>query len=491
MRPAAKPLGATIASVCVTGADVFPVTDPRLNGLTPADLFLARDDTSNVFWLDNAAPDAAGEQWSYLGNGPVERFELHASQTLVQPASVNSPSAIGNHFQAFLSTLSTPDCAGDAQPGPPFRGGWVGYIGYDAFAADTCTPAPRSCAFPLASFRLFDAVIAFSHTDRQWWGAVLRYATNNRNARAAARRKMSRLLDQFAPVQKAASSSSAAPRLVRANLAKQHYVAAVERVLGYIAAGDIYQLNLSQLFTVPWQLPPQFLYARLREQSPAAYGAFLNCGAGRTLCSISPELFLRVRGRDVLTRPIKGTRPRGADAAADAAARRELETSPKERAELNMIVDLERNDLGRVCEYGSVRVVSPGDVEELPTLFHRVATIAGTLRAACTTRDLLDATFPGGSITGAPKIRAMQIIRELEPAPRGPYCGAIGWIGADGNMELSIAIRTALHDATLGEACYHAGSGIVADSIPEQEYEETLHKAAAFFRATNATLETQ
>ncbi len=163
--------------------------------------------------------------------------------------------------------------------------------------------------------------------------------------------------------------------------------------------------------------------------------------------------------------------------------------SEKERAELNMIVDLERNDLGRVCEYGSVRVISPGRVQQLPTLFHRVATVSGRVRPGSTIGDILRATFPGGSITGAPKHRAMQIIRELEPGPRGPYCGAIGWIGFDGAMELNIAIRTAVCDGRQRQAHYHAGSGIVSDSDPEAEYQETLHKAAAFFRATNATLQ--
>jgi anthranilate/para-aminobenzoate synthase component I len=230
----------------------------------------------------------------------------------------------------------------------------------------------------------------------------------------------------------------------------------------------------------------------MRQQSPAAYGAFLGYGAvgpGRALCSISPELFLSLSNGVVLTRPIKGTRPRAAHGGGgDARARRELARSQKERAELNMIVDLERNDLGRVCEYGSVRVVSAGDVEELPTLYHRVATITGRLHPERTPADLIKAAFPGGSVTGAPKIRAMEIIAELEPELRGPYCGAIGWVGLNGDLELSIAIRTALYDGSRQAAHYHAGSGIVADSVPDKEYEETLHKAAAFLRATNATL---
>jgi len=264
------------------------------------------------------------------------------------------------------------------------------------------------------------------------------------------------------------------------------------RALDYIRAGDIYQVNLSQRLTTSWENSPAQLYLRLREASTARYGAFLGSnlvGSDFALCSISPELFLKRRGESILTRPIKGTRPRGTSPVEDARSKSELSLNAKERAELNMIIDLERNDLGRVCDYGTVRVLSDGDIEELPTLYHRVAEIEGRLRPGCSIEDLLNATFPGGSITGAPKIRAMQIIDELERSPRGPYCGAIGWLGTDGDLELSIAIRTALYDGARKQVHYHAGSGIVADSDPRQEYEETLHKAAAFLRATQATLD--
>lgn len=270
------------------------------------------------------------------------------------------------------------------------------------------------------------------------------------------------------------------------------YKHAVAQALEYIRAGDIYQLNLAQRFTVPWNDGAASLYCRLRQASPAAYGAFLGSklvNDRHSICSVSPELFLKVRGREVVTCPIKGTRPRGETPAQTVAAARELGSCAKERAELNMIVDVERNDLGRVCEYGSVRVRSSGEIQELPTLLHRVATVSGTLRKHCGPATLLKAVFPGGSITGAPKIRAMEIIRELEAAPRGPYCGAVGWLGINGDMELNIAIRTALVDSKSGVAHFHAGSGIVADSNPEREYEETLHKARAFFSATSATLD--
>jgi len=241
-----------------------------------------------------------------------------------------------------------------------------------------------------------------------------------------------------------------------------------------------------------WPGSAEDFYIALRAQSPAQFGAFigaplLKSGSG-AIASISPELLLRTRGTKVETRPIKGTRPRPANPEDAARFEQELLHSEKERAELNMIVDLERNDLGRVCEFGSVHVRSAGEIEALPTLFHRVATVEGILKSGTRVTDLMKAIFPGGSITGAPKLRAMQIIRELEPVPRGAYCGAIGWMNIHGDMELNLAIRTAVCDTAAQTVRYHAGSGIVADSDPAKEYEETLQKSAAFLRAVQGTL---
>jgi len=264
------------------------------------------------------------------------------------------------------------------------------------------------------------------------------------------------------------------------NMSREDYLRKVQRIKRYIAAGDVYQVNLTMRFAVNTTAQPYEIYQRLCDINPASHAAFLHYD-DFAIISASPELFLDLRDGHVITRPIKGTRPRTGEPSRDAVARRELETSEKERAELNMIVDLIRNDLGRVCEYGTVRVTDPGSIEELPTVFHRVATIEGRLAEGKTNLDLLAATFPGGSITGAPKIRAMQIIRELEPTPRGVYCGSIGWIGLDGSMSMNIAIRTMVQ---VRDTVYvYAGGGIVADSDPEQEYEETLLKASAMFRA--------
>jgi para-aminobenzoate synthetase component 1 len=267
----------------------------------------------------------------------------------------------------------------------------------------------------------------------------------------------------------------------RSNFTRDEYLCAVRRAKDYIAAGDIFQVNLSQRFESATDATPLDLYAALRAANPAPFAAYLPVDGGAILSS-SPERFLRVAGRHVETRPIKGTRPRRAgDDAFNERMRRELLASAKDRAELTMIVDLERNDLGRVCSYGSVRVTEPIVLEEYPTVFHLVTTVEGDLHEGRGLVDLLKAAFPGGSITGAPKIRAMEIIDELEPTRRSVYTGAIGYIGLDGSADLNIAIRTIL--LAQGRALLQVGGGIVADSDPEAEYQETLDKARALVQA--------
>ena len=293
---------------------------------------------------------------------------------------------------------------------------------------------------------------------------------------------------------------------VRPAVDRPTHEASIQRVIDYIAAGDVFQVNLAHPFIGSIRCDPRSLYQRLATISPAWYGAYLELGGGgggmpeRALLSTSPELFLEVRGRDVVTRPIKGTRPAGERRAE---ARRALLESEKDAAELHMIVDLLRNDLGRVCDYGSVRVLESRAIETHPTVHHGVSTVAGRLHESKDIVDLLRATLPGGSITGAPKVRAMQIIDALEPWPRGPYCGAIGWITADAAC-LNVAIRTMVlgrrhggpHEgAAVGrgpvddargaryDVSFHVGGGVVADSDPASEYDETLDKARAMLRA--------
>jgi aminodeoxychorismate synthase component I len=261
-----------------------------------------------------------------------------------------------------------------------------------------------------------------------------------------------------------------------------HFCEMVRRAQDYIAAGDIYQVCLAHRFRADWRGDAWPLYAALRHYSPAPHAGYLALG-DTTVLSASPECFLRLSGRHILTRPIKGTRPRRAEADADERSAYDLITSPKEVAELVMITDLERNDLGRVCEYGSVRVSDLVRLERYEQVFHLVSTVEGMLRPEISHAAAVAACFPGGSISGAPKKRALEIIAELESAPRGIYTGAVGFFGFNGESRFNIAIRTVV--ARGGEVTFHAGAGIVADSVPEREWQETLDKAAGILLAAS------
>jgi len=268
-------------------------------------------------------------------------------------------------------------------------------------------------------------------------------------------------------------------RPARLAVSRASYLSAIGRCIDYIEAGDIFQVNLSQRIIAPLREAPIDIYRRLQEATPAPFGAFLQYGDFALLCN-SPELFFRVDplpdgGRRIICRPIKGTRPRSPG------METVLRESVKDQAELAMIVDLQRNDLGRICQIGSVKVSDARTIEAHPTVYHGVATIEGVLRPDVELVDILRAVFPCGSVTGCPKIRAMQIIDELEPVRRGPYCGAIGWIGADGAMEFNVAIRTMM----VKDGLVHVpvGGGIVADSEPQAEYDETMVKAQAMLAA--------
>ncbi|HEY7215065.1 MAG TPA: anthranilate synthase component I family protein, partial [Thermoanaerobaculia bacterium] len=263
------------------------------------------------------------------------------------------------------------------------------------------------------------------------------------------------------------------------------FEAAVERIVQRIASGEIYQMNLCRRLET--RLPARNvwpLYRRLRAASPAERGAFLDLGRGKAVLSISPEVFLTAKSGEVETRPIKGTRPRGANPREDKALARELLESEKDRAELTMIVDVARNDLGRVCETGSVQLASHAELMSLPTVHHTVSTVRGRLRPETSPADLLRATFPPASITGAPKIQAMRVIAAEEERRRGPAMGALGWISLGGDLDLAVAIRTAA--AARGRVAYHAGCGIVADSHPDLEFAESAAKARAFLTALGA-----
>ncbi len=272
-----------------------------------------------------------------------------------------------------------------------------------------------------------------------------------------------------------------------ATVCRARYLEMVEQAKEYIAAGDIYQVNLAQRFRTRWNPRDDAfgLYLKLRECSPAPHSAFLDL-AGRQILSSSPETFLKMSGNLIRTRPIKGTRPRFRDAELDERSAYDLRTCQKENAELIMITDLERNDLGQISEFGSVQAIELLKLERFAHVFHLVSTVQGTLRPEVDHVEALWKCYPGGSISGAPKKRALEIIGELEADPRGLYTGAIGYLGDNGESQFNIAIRTAVAEGD--EISFHVGAGIVADSVPEKEYEETLHKAAGLLEALRALM---
>jgi len=282
------------------------------------------------------------------------------------------------------------------------------------------------------------------------------------------------------------SPSPLIPPAFRPETQSKDYVAMVRAAQEYVKAGDIYQVCLAHRFSAPFAGDPWPLYLALRDASPAPHSAFLNL-RDECVLSSSPECFLKMSGRAISTRPIKGTRPRKQDRDEDAREAFELKTSPKEIAELVMITDLERNDLGSVCEFGSVTASQLLHLERYAQVFHLVSTVEGTLRKEVSHVAALAACFPGGSISGAPKKRALEIIRELEPTPRGLFTGAIGYFGYNGESQFNIAIRTMM--IRDGKAEFHVGAGITADSVPEKEWEETLHKAEGILQASRNAVE--
>jgi para-aminobenzoate synthetase component 1 len=374
-----------------------------------------------------------------------------------------------------------PDAARDPEL-PPFTGGLIGAFGYDLARRVERLPsiATDDRRGLLLSLRVAELVVAIAPA-RDAAALLVRPLLTG----AAV---LSRRADDVASKLAAATTSGAPPpapgrRSVTTSLPRADYLAAVETVLEHIAAGDCFQVNLSQRLSTSFEGSTEDLYRRLRDASPAPHGAVLpDVG----VASVSPETFLAVAGRDVTVRPIKGTRPRDADPDLDAAHADDLATSAKDRAENVMVVDLERNDLGRVCVPGSVRVPRLCAVEAHPTVWHLVSDVVGRLRHGLGYGELLRATFPCGSITGAPKVRAMEVIESLEPVRRGWYCGAVGFL-SPGAASLSVAIRTATRHPD-GTVDHGVGGGIVADSDPEAEHAESLDKAAAFLRAVNGDL---
>ncbi|MCZ6755799.1 MAG: aminodeoxychorismate synthase component I [Gemmatimonadetes bacterium] len=445
-------------------------------------------------WLDSSATGSPQARYSYVTADPSVVIRGFGARTeIARPhTGDNAWTPIDGHALAAGREVMRP-FLNDPVPGlPPFQGGLAGYLGYEFAGALERVPAPhrRDRSLPDVVLALYDWVIAWDHETADAWiiSTGVPAARGERRRRAETRlRRIKELVAGAASVHHMAPGlppsdhqGSVETAGVVSTFSAADYRASVTRVRDYIVAGDIFQANLSQQFSAPLPCQPFELYARLRSRNPAPFAAYFEVGSAAIL-SVSPERFLKV-GEDgsVETRPIKGTRPRGADPADDVRLAHELLSSEKDRAENVMIVDLLRNDLSRVCRAGSIHVPTLCALESHPTVHHLVSTVEGQLAGGEDALTLLAAVFPGGSITGAPKVRAMEIIAELEPTARSVYCGAIGYVGFGGAMDTSIAIRTAI--AEDGKLYFNAGGGIVADSDPDAEYRETLDKAQAFIQ---------
>lgn len=475
------------------------------------DLYALFRHEPSLFFLDSSRCDPQRGRYSFIGFDPFEVFQAKGKDTLRLLKE-----RYGQYRQEKQEIIT------------PFASGIVGYLGYDYGLHQERIPLRPKAAFgepcfwrgspgatrlrrdglelPDAVFGFYDCVLTIDHFQKKLYvtsSGLPEKSGARREKRAIARleyieRKLAQPFEKgatpfFTPYlisgKRALSPDSDSD--VSSNFTKKEYCAAVRKVLDHISDGNIYQLNLSQRFVCDAasdSLDPLEIYRSLRNLSPVSFGGYLDAGDVRII-SNSPEMFLRLRNGYVQTRPMKGTRPRGKENFEDQRLRSEIEHSPKDQAELLMITDLERNDLGKVCRYGSVRVEEMRAIEEYNYVFQATSSVAGVLREDKDCFDLIEACFPGGSITGCPKIRAMEIIEELEPTRRGPYTGSMGYIDFSGNMDLNILIRTLLQFQQ--KIYFQVGGGIVADSTPEGEYAETLVKARAMCACLEPHLNTR
>ncbi|MFG1464816.1 aminodeoxychorismate synthase component I [Xanthobacter sp. DSM 24535] len=455
----------------------FPYADPVA-------VFEAFADEAFAALLHSGAQDGERGRYSYIAADPFRRIVASAQGVRIDGAAVAS-----DPFSALETALAA--CALPAGESPvPFATGAVGFLSYELGRHLERLPAPRPspAPFPDMAFGLYDAILAFDHQEQAAFilsSGLPEPAGPGRERRAQARADTLFARLKNAPTQRRPADWSALGAWTAVQ-PRTDVEAGIARVIEYIRAGDIFQANLTQAMLAPRPagLSDYELYLRLLEVSPAPFSALLTVDGDHAVISASPERFLRLTAEgEVETRPIKGTRPRDADPARDAENAAALLASPKDRAENLMIVDLMRNDLSRVSTVGSVSVPVLNGLETFASVHHLVSVVESRLRPGIGPVDLLRACFPGGSITGAPKIRAMEIIHELEPMPRGIYCGAIGWIGFDAAMDTSIVIRTLARSGEMLIA--QAGGGIVADSLPADEFEESMVKIAPLLRAVS------
>lgn len=480
---------------------------PFASSLRPQQLLEAFRGMTLPFFLDSGQNYPGLGEFSFLGAFPFLQATAHKDRLELYWPESGEKKILPLGELGGLSVLDELWAKYRLPSGTayPFSGGAVGFFSYDLNGVLEKLPqnAEDDLELPYWRFAWYDGILAYDHDQGTWALIACGMREDGECSPVQAQRRLERLEILLTDFRTGSRRSPDSPTedplpgslpgalpgalpapVIHPELSRRHYLFDLEKVIAYIYAGDIYQTNLTQRFSMLWDGDPWSLYQRLHIQNPAPFAAFLPYEDFQVLCS-SPERFIRIQNGKIETRPIKGTRPRGKTDSEDKALAEELWQSPKDRAELTMIIDLERNDLGRLARFGSVKVPDLIHLEKYPTVWHLVSNVTADLPETLSPSTVIKAIFPGGSITGAPKIRAMEIIEELEPFKRGLYTGSIGYFGFDGSWDLNIVIRTILLKS--GIAYVHAGGGIVADSDPEDEYMETLAKGAALFRALGAS----
>jgi aminodeoxychorismate synthase component I len=440
-----------------------------------------------VMWLDSAKHHPVTGRWSLFGWDPWLTLRVRGDRCELTTSAATHAwrdhplSALRGVLSRYRETVAS-STRGRAV-------GLMGFLSYDLNRWIERLPEPQPGPEPVPEMLWFGmrrTILSDHLTDRHWLFSIVDPHLPEPLARREALASLEQDVAQLAGTGASSATRAESPRhpvTPEATTTQDEFEAMVRRALEEIRAGEIFQANVAQRFTASWDGSPRALYKRLRGINPSPFACFFSCD-DLSVVSCSPERLVRVQEGRIDTRPIAGTRPRGATPEADALNSLELLLSEKERAEHIMLVDLARNDLGRVCAAGSVQVSELMSLEAYSHVIHIVSDVGGTLASGIDAVDVIRAVFPGGTITGCPKVRCMQILRELEPVARGLYTGSLGWLGFDGTMDLNIAIRTmVLRGPRLS---FHVGAGIVADSDPEREYQETLAKAGALTAALQA-----
>lgn len=432
-----------------------------------------KEEKESVF-LDSGMDRKRLGKYSFIGLNPFITFKSKNNICVI-----NEEEYEGNTFEELKNITKKYKFKNNT--GLPFIGGGIGYFSYDLGRNIEKLPevAVEDVDIPDCYFNFYDNVIVIDHVNNKVYVIALGILQEHEKS-------INSIKERIYKGKKIEYSKGVGDKFeFESNFTKEEYIKTIDKVRQYIENGDIYITNLTQRFTCITEKEPYEIYKTLRSINPAPFAAFMKCD-GFSIVSSSPERFLQIKDGIVETRPIKGTRPRGKDKHEDIKNRQELLNSEKDKSELLMIVDLERNDLSRVCKSNSVKVTELFELEEYSTVYHLVATVKGEIRDEYTSIDCIKACFPGGSITGAPKIRSMEIIDELEKVRRNIYTGCIGYIGFDDNVDLNIVIRTIL--IKNNKAYIGVGGGITWESDPKEEYEETLDKARALFKSLESAI---